>query len=127
MEHASKERTVLRLYGQMIGETLRALAVLALLFLSFGHQPIAVSPAADTLSLATIATSWCGGPVSDEDRGHAPCHACRIAGSALPPPEGGLLHLPQAGRQVIESRPIDCGVAALIPGLFDARGPPRLV
>ncbi|WP_417307401.1 hypothetical protein [Devosia sp.] len=116
----------MRLFGQMIGETLRALAVLALVFLSFGHQPVSVLPDSDTLSLASASISFCGDPVSGEDHVQGPCHACRIAGAALPPPQGGLLHLPRSA-PVVESCTAGVAVTPMLPGLPEARGPPRLV
>lgn len=119
------ETTRLRLVGQMIGESLRALAVLALLFLSFAHQPVSALPASDTLSLAASGLSFCGDPVSGEDHGNAPCHACRVAGAALPPPEGGLLHQPRA-TPAIDSCAAHLAFVAAISGLPEARGPPVL-
>jgi hypothetical protein len=66
-------------------EIVRALCVLALIFLSFGHAP---QVAADQASAVTAfgALSMCGDLPGDA-LGHAPCHACRIgAGADLPPP-----------------------------------------
>jgi hypothetical protein len=68
-------------------ETVRALSVLALIFLAFGHAP---QVAAEQGSAVTAfgALSVCGN-LSGDPLAHAPCHACRIgAGAALPlPPE----------------------------------------
>lgn len=69
-----------------LGETLRALVVLALFFLNFSHVPLSAAPA-DAFVPLSIA-SICGDPIGDDrDGAHAPCHACRIGSSAdLPPP-----------------------------------------
>lgn len=71
--------------ARTLAELLRALSVLALLFLNFAHQPAFAAPsAADVLSVAA-SQSFCGTPISHDE--HAPCHACRIGGGAdLPPP-----------------------------------------
>ena len=69
-----------------IGETLRALVVLALFFLNFAHVPLSAAPADTFVPLAVA--SICGDPIGEDRQGaHAPCHACRIgAGADLPPP-----------------------------------------
>lgn len=111
----------------IVQELLRALFVLALVFLNFAHQPIAVKAApGDVLSLAQT-LSFCGSPVSDQKSGgHAPCHACRIGGAAdLPPaPELPVARCALAdvayGAMPILSLP-DRVVAA-----YSARGPPSL-
>lgn len=68
-----------------LGETLRALVVLALFFLNFAHVPLTAAPA-DAFVPLSIA-SICGDPINDDrNAAHAPCHACRIgAGADLPP------------------------------------------
>lgn len=67
-------------------EVLRALCVLALIFLSFAHTSVAsAGPVPDTLT-AALDLSYCG-DMPDNPKAHAPCHACRIGGGAdLPPP-----------------------------------------
>jgi hypothetical protein len=76
---------------QGIAEVAKALVVLSLLFLSFGHKP--VEPhyfGGAALGIYTLADgavpSFCG-QVPDGDQGdHSPCHACRIGGGiALAP------------------------------------------
>lgn len=64
-----------------VRETLLALAVLALTFLNFGH--VSVSASGD---VQITTDSWCGTPLAPEGIAHAPCHACRADGVALPPP-----------------------------------------
>jgi hypothetical protein len=67
-------------------ELLRALCVLALLFLNFAHTPVSAGPLSGPLVTTTADASFCGDPL-DGPGDHAPCHACRIGGAAdLPPP-----------------------------------------
>lgn len=67
-------------------EGLRALAVLALAFLSFAHTPVALASSGPDTLAAALDMSYCG-DLPDTPRAHAPCHACRIGGSAdLVPP-----------------------------------------
>lgn len=108
------------------GDIVRALAVLALVFLSYAHQPIgAVASSPQDVLTAAVTTSFCGG-VPDDGKSHAPCHACRIGGGAdLPPPCGGLIHLPVA----VEPAFPELAIAAFTvapPDIPDARGPPVL-
>lgn len=73
--------------GAKLLEVMRALAVLALVFLNFAHAPLAASGPIGDAWVATAASSFCGSPIGGDDREHAPCHACRIGGGAdLPPP-----------------------------------------
>lgn len=71
---------------QIADEVLKALAVLALVFLSFAHQPTAAN-AGDLLlaSQAGQGLSFCG-DAPDDEAGHAPCHACRSDLGTLPQP-----------------------------------------
>lgn len=66
------------------GETIKALAVLALVFLSFAHMPPAQAGAPFDGGTSCIAGS------ADEpgapEVAHEPCHACRAELAALPPP-----------------------------------------
>ena len=105
-------------------ELVRALAVLALVFLSFGHQPAAaVAHDHDVLTVA-VTSSFCGD--SPVDTTHAPCHACRIGGGAdLPPPCEGLVHLPLAAEPAFPELAAVAYFAAP-PDIPDARGPPDL-
>jgi hypothetical protein len=67
-------------------ELLRALVVLALIFLSFAHTPGVAAEAGPATLTAALDMSYCG-DMPDDPRAHAPCHACRIGGGAdLPPP-----------------------------------------
>jgi hypothetical protein len=67
----------------MTAELVRALAVLALVFLSFVHQPAAAT--GNDGFTATSVHEFCGSP-HDEPAGHAPCHACRADPAVLPAP-----------------------------------------
>lgn len=64
-------------------EVVRALSVVALVFLNFGHAPLAAGP-----GLSSWASSFCGDPVDAPDAGSdlAECPVCLIAaGLDLPP------------------------------------------
>ncbi len=105
-------------------DIIRALAVLALVFLSFGHQPaFAAHVDHETLTVAVTA-DFCGDTPADPS--HAPCHACRIGGGAdLPPPCGGLVHLPTLAEPALpELAAVPFVVAP--PDIPEARGPPTL-
>jgi hypothetical protein len=66
-------------------EVVRALAVLAVVFLNFAHAPLtSAAPLGDVFAPVDVA-SFCGSP-ADDPADHAPCHACRIgSGADLPP------------------------------------------
>jgi hypothetical protein len=65
----------------ILAEVTRALAVLALVFLSFAHQPAFAAPGFDG---DTGGYDFCGTP-PDNPADHAPCHACRSKPVVLPP------------------------------------------
>ncbi|AEQ50715.1 hypothetical protein [Pelagibacterium halotolerans] len=67
------------------GEIVKALAVLALVFLAFAHQPVSVGAADDGFSYSVADLSFCGGAPDDDSGGHSPCHACRAGIADLPP------------------------------------------
>tara|TARA_R100000365_G_scaffold3492_2_gene11682 strand:+ start:356 stop:790 length:435 start_codon:yes stop_codon:yes gene_type:complete len=66
------------------GEIIKALAVLAVVFLSFAHQPVAIATADDGLSYSLADLSFCGGSPEGDGAGHSPCHACRAGVADLP-------------------------------------------
>ena len=108
-----------------IGEVMRALAVLALVFFNFGHAPAVAAQAPGWTAIAF--DGFCGDLPDGEDRGHAPCHACRIGGSAaLPPPAGYLpvVRVAVAPDYSIAIGGPEAGVGQRWPA---ARGPPVLV
>lgn len=66
-------------------DLVRAMGVLALLFLNFAHLPPAAAAGLQPTLTASLDTSFCGDLPADP-AAHAPCHACRIgAGADLPP------------------------------------------
>lgn len=74
----------------MTMDMLRALCVLALVFLVLGHKPVLAQPFdADAGYAITSLNSFCG-DAPDGQAGHAPCHACRLfTGLDLPPAPAG--------------------------------------
>lgn len=81
----------MRLWTLKLRETVRALGVVALVFLNFGHAPMAVGA---ELVASSYGASFCGGPVDPVDApGHsdsAPCEVCLLgSGMDLPPPPAG--------------------------------------
>lgn len=104
-------------------EVLRALCVLALIFLSFAHAPVTAAVAGPDILTAAVDLSYCG-DLPDDPRAHAPCHACRIGGGAdLPPPCGFAVPVAIVADLAYGSMPV------LVPPAtsfrpFDARGPP---
>lgn len=77
------------LIRQVCRDLTMALVVLSLVFLSFGHQPIAVADdGTATAGSKYAALSWCGGVPGDHGGSDhsGPCHACRAGIADLPPP-----------------------------------------
>jgi hypothetical protein len=112
-------------YRHIAAELIRAFAVLALVFLSFAHQPVHLQSHGGAVLTAGLASSFCGDAPAD-DGAHAPCHACRIGGGAdLPPPCEGLLHLPTASGPAYRVPPV-IALTVAPPDIPDARGPPTL-
>lgn len=106
-------------------EVLRALCVLALLFLNFAHQPVfAAQSSHDVLSLAA-SQSFCGTPLAD-DEGHAPCHACRIGGGADLPPACDLPERPLPVAIRLTGAPAPLQIALHAPLTAGARAPPTV-
>jgi hypothetical protein len=115
-----------RIATDLVRDIAKALAVLALVFLSYAHQPAGVSHALEhDVLTAAVTASFCGDAPTD-GQSHAPCHACRIGGGAdLPPPCEGLLHLPTVAEPAFaESAAVAFVVAP--PDIPEARGPPAL-
>jgi hypothetical protein len=114
----------------MVVEVARALGVLAIVFLSFVHHPMPASAqqidSDSPVLTAGLDLSFCGDmPMGEDGRAHSPCHACRVLGAALPPPDGGWLAL----RTPVKI--IDVAVLLVAPEIAvlpkpEARGPPRL-
>lgn len=84
--HRVNVRCFLTLARHMTVDVLRALCVLALIFLVFGHKPVLADGPMPGAYLTTSLNSYCG-DTPDGAGGHAPCHACRLfVGLDLPPP-----------------------------------------
>ena len=111
--------------AELVRDIAKALAVLALVFLSYGHQPVAAANLHHHTLTAAVTADFCGGIPADGQI-HGPCHACRIGGGAnLPPPCGGLLHLPTPTEPAFPPLTVAAFVVAP-PDIPDARGPPAL-
>lgn len=105
-----------------LAETVRALLVLALVFLNFGHQPAFAARTPGDVFTIVASQTFCGTPTDDLD--HAPCHACRIGSGADLPPVTGLPcpPLPVALRRTAEPAAIAFERHAPLPA--GARAPP---
>lgn len=108
-------------------EALRALCVLALLFLNFAHQPMpAYAAPGDALSLAQ-SLDFCGDPTAGDPTVHAPCHACRLGAAADLPPAPQAPARPCAVTEVAYGALPVLAAPATVHGPQSARGPPALV
>jgi hypothetical protein len=103
-------------------EIVLALAVLALTFLNYGH--VSVSASGD---VQVTPDSWCGSPLAPDDIAHAPCHACRVDGAALPPPTACVEPVAFAAVLVAYVAPIAVTEQPLRVRPSLPRGPPSLV
>ncbi len=104
-------------------EVLRALCVLALIFLSFAHAPVTAAAGSPYVLTAALDMSYCG-DLPDDPRAHAPCHACRIGGGAdLPPPCDIALPVAVVADVAYGAMP-SLSLPATPIHSFDARGPP---
>lgn len=122
----------MRQLRQIGSDMLSAVLVLALVFLSFAHTPLAGTPSADqlaSLALTSVAAADvpCGNGRADDTATHAPCHACRLGAAADLPPSPQLPISCQVPVPVAYLTP-DLHPAASAPRLgFGARAPPTLV
>lgn len=105
-----------------VAETMRALVVLALVFLNFAHQPAMAASAHDVMTVVA-SQSFCGAPIAD-DQGHAPCHACRIGSGADLPPVTPLPRPPMAIALRLDGEPVPVAVERHAPLPAGARAPP---
>lgn len=105
-------------------EGVRALLVLALIFLSFAHTPVALASAGPDTLTAALDMSYCG-DVPDDPQAHAPCHACRIGGGADLPPPCTVATPVVVVADVAWGAMASLSLPAAPPRSFDARGPPR--
>jgi hypothetical protein len=105
-------------------DMLRAVCVLALIFLSFAHAPVTAATSGPDVLTAALDMSYCG-ELPDDPKAHAPCHACRIGGGAdLPPPCDIAVPVAVVADVAYGAMPSLSLPAAPIHS-FDARGPPR--
>jgi len=104
-------------------EVLRALCVLALIFLSFAHAPVTAATSGSDVLTAALDMSYCG-DLPDDPKAHVPCHACRIgSGADLPPPCAIALPIAVVADVAYGAMP-SLNLPAAPPNSFDARGPP---
>ena len=104
-------------------EVLRALCVLALIFLSFAHTPVTAVASSPAVLNAALDMSYCG-DLPDDPKAHAACHACRIGGSAdLPPPCNIALPVTVVADVAYGAMP-SLSLPATPIHSFNARGPP---
>jgi hypothetical protein len=110
-------------------ELVRALCVLVVVFLNFAHQaPVLAKPLPTDLLAAASSLSFCGdGEAVPDERGHAPCHACRLGAAADLPPIPAPLPMPVAVEAVAWGALPVLQLPEHPPGPQSARGPPALV
>lgn len=124
---------MLRQMRQIGGDIARALAVLAVVFLSFAHTTSA-APSTTEVLMAHAAISLCGDVTElahhpdDGTASHAPCHACRIGNAADLPLPPDLVLACLGGVQVVSYLPVDDATGSSEPlHVAHPRGPPALV
>jgi len=115
---------------QSLVEGVRALVVIALIFLCFGHKPVYASVSYDGQLIAKVLDAGlsepgCGDPADHGD--HTPCHACRVfTGLDLPP--SPVLAVPAFGKVLdiaYALMPEPLAFAAPAP-IVRPRGPPTV-
>lgn len=107
-----------------MSDLLRACVVLALVFLSFAHAPIAASAGPHDTLTAAVDMSWCGDAPDGDGKGHAPCHACRLgAGADLPTACAVPLPLRTVADVSYGALPV-LSLPTALTGSYSARGPP---
>lgn len=116
--------------GQILRELTRALCVLAVIFLNFGHAQ--ATPVGYTADLTPYVLSdqalaqYCQQTGQDNPQAHhTPCHACRIGGSAdLPPPPDMGMPAFFAVEQIAYGAVATPFLAVKLPKIRGARAPP---
>jgi hypothetical protein len=119
----------LRLYGAIAGEVARALSVLALVFLSFAHQPLAgvdrTGPSEAVGVAVYCGAGLAGDPFDPRSTPRRACEVCRVA-TAIDLPTLPLVVCPvllPLGRNPVDFRV--AGMSATPPGVGgDPRAPP---
>ncbi len=124
--------------GRYVAELVRAIAVVALVFLNFGHTSVlAAQPdlgiqslCGDALTLGAIAHAsedHLSGGVEHGQSHDVPCHACRIGGAAdLPPLPAEIDMVLVASGDVIYAPTPIVRDAAVPQRVGSPRGPPVL-
>lgn len=110
-----------------------AALVLAMVFLSFAHAPLAQSADQRVLLNDGISTlvradiHYCGQAPADDAAGHPSCHACRVgAGADLPsPPHIALPCRPASSVRYLHASAHWTAYRFIVP--FGARAPPALI
>jgi hypothetical protein len=124
---AETETSRVTIARHIAADLIRALAVLALVFLSFGHQPAGATHLDHDVLSAAVTASYCG-DATDDGTPHAPCHACRIDGGAdLPPLPCAGIEAPIAVASVAYFGATVRSPIATEHGSSRPRGPPALV
>ncbi len=122
-ETAGPDYEIAMTVERTFAETMRALLVLALIFLNFAHQPAIALASSHDVMTAVASQSFCGAPMVDED-GHAPCHACRIGSGADLPPVTKLPCAPVTVALRLEGEPAPLPVERHAVRPAGARAPP---
>lgn len=114
--------------AEIMRDIASALVVLALVFLSYAHQPINAAHAVDSDVLtAAITADFCG-DAPEDGKAHAPCHACRIGGGAdVPTPPCAGIAAPIAVASVTYFGATVRSPIITEHGSSRPRGPPALV
>lgn len=128
-KQGKKGGDVMSMTGAMVKDAMRALLVLALVFFNFAHAPVSATVGYDQelqpYLLPATATAVDCGDVHDDGPAHAPCHACRIGGSAdLPPAPGSCLSAPLMDGIVAYAVRTDHHAHAILPHSGEPRAPP---
>ena len=111
-------------------EVVRAICVLALLFLNFGHaQPVPVAYSADltpyVMSEQAYADYCQQNGQDDPQAHHAPCHACRIGtGADLPPTPCVAVPAFVEIERTAYAEPLQPVVVGTYPRILGAQAPP---
>jgi hypothetical protein len=106
-------------------EVVRALAVLAVVFLNFAHAPLVSDSLPGDVFAPYDVASFCGLPV-DDNADHAPCHACRIgSGADVPPAPPAVRCAPVVATAEFAIAEFGFARAVAVPRL-GARAPPAV-
>lgn len=116
------------LFRQMLREQTTALAVLAIVFLTFsGHAADTGDNSTAVKQAGVTFVSFCGDADPSKGPAAAPCHACRSTPAALPPPP--CVATPVVFQQTaVIYEPVGLPAAITPPRSFHtSRAPPTLI